>query len=202
MTGTGDNLKYIVHEAFLYCVAIFLKYERFDVVEYMVKQRYYIAIDEEHGRDAVRSFGVFQNNLVSLNRRSTRLRLNRLSLHADIIKERSANAVVTFNQLMQADFLLYITDSIYALLENRRNEWWPETLVFKTFPGGSFEIFIRSESSSYFDKIRSILGIKSKTDLAGLIKAWGNGQTHIPKWDFDCINPTELMNYKNLAIRP
>ncbi len=195
-----DNLKFIVQEEFLYCVAIFLKCERFDVVEHLLKQRYYILIDD-YGQNTMRSFGIFRNYLKSLTYRNSRLDLRRHSVHADMIKERCVNAVVTFDQLMQADFLLYLTEALDALKEGRRQEWWPETLVFKSSYGGVFEIFLRSESTEYFSKVAPVLGISSKADLSHLPQALQEEKIDIPKWQFDKISPLKLMNFEKLATR-
>jgi TIR domain len=196
-----DNLKFIIQEEFLYCVAIFLKHERFDVVEYLLKQSYYIALDDNCVQNTMRSFGVFRNYLESLNHRKSRLDLRRHSVHADMIKERCVSAVITFEQLMQADFLLYLTEALAALKEGRPQEWWPETLVFKSSYGGVFEIFLRSESSEYFSKVAPLLGISSKADLSQLPQALQEEKIYIPKWQFDEISPLELMNFEKLATR-
>src|SRR5208283_5991224 len=37
-----DNFRFLIEELFLYCVASFLKYERFDGLAYLLRQRYYL----------------------------------------------------------------------------------------------------------------------------------------------------------------
>ena len=54
-----DNLKYIVQELFLYCAASLIKSQKFEVLAILLQQRYFVARDEEYGRNAMRSFGVF-----------------------------------------------------------------------------------------------------------------------------------------------
>ncbi|MCD6347326.1 MAG: TIR domain-containing protein [Bacteroidales bacterium] len=196
-----DNLKFIIQESFILCVAIFLKYERFDFVGYLVKQRYYIEKGDDYDSSVMESFGVFRNYLESLQHRNARLNLRRLSLHADIIKERCTDSGVSFNYIMQADFLLYLTESMQALMEERYQKWWPETLVFKTFHGGAFEIFLRSESAEFFKRVASILGISSKDELDPLVEGLSTNAVYTPKWDFERISPLNLMNYKNLCSR-
>jgi hypothetical protein len=118
-----------------------------------------------------------------------------------MIKERCINAVVTFDQLMQADFLLYLNEALAGLREGRQQEWWPDTLVFKCSYGGVFEIFLRSESSEYFSKIAPVLGISSKEDLSQLPQALQEEKIYTPKWQFDEISPLKLMNFEKLATR-
>lgn len=196
-----DNLKFIVQECFILCIAICIKYERFDVIEHLLKQRYYIVKDDSHGQSIMESFGVFRNDLRSLKNRSDRLNLQRFSLHADLIKERCTDSGISFNYIMQADFLLYLAEAIQGLKEGCRQMWWPETLVFKSCHGGAFEIFLRSESTEYFNRIAPMLDVKFKSELEPLVEALKNGAVHIPKWGFDRIAPLELMNYEKLCSR-
>lgn len=196
-----DNLKFIAQESFLICIGTSLKYERHDLVGNLLKQQYYVEKDEGSGTSKMRSYGIFRNNLESLNHRNNRLKLRRLSVHADLLKERCTDSGLSFNHLMQADFLLYLTEAIQSLKEDRRQEWWPETLVFKSFHGGTFEMFLRAESTDYFNKIAPTLGIKSKSELEILVDAIKGQKIYVPKWDFDRLNPLELMNYEKLCNR-
>lgn len=196
-----DNLKFIIQETFLICIGILIKYERYDLAGHLIKQRYYAEHDGS-GQNKMQSYGVFWNNLESLNHRNTRLNLGRLSVHADMLKNRCTDSGLSFNDLMQADFILYISETLQSLRENRRQEWWPETLVFKAFRGGTFEIFLRGESTEYFKKIAPLLGINDKSEIHVLVGAINNKNIYIPKWGYDSINPLELMNYEKLCSRP
>jgi len=72
---------------------------------------------------------------------------------------------------MQADFLLYLAEAMQGLKEGRRQAWWLETLVFKSFHGGTFEIFLRSESAEYFNHIAPMLDVKFKAELEPFVEA-------------------------------
>lgn len=196
-----DNLQFIVQESFLLCITVFLKYERFDVVEHLLSQRYFMEKNPNTGQSKMHSYGVFRNYLESFKHRNSRLSLRRLSLHADLIKERCSDSGISFEKVMQADFILYLVEAINGVREDRRQEWWPETLVFKSFHGGTFEVFLRAESKEYFDKLIGILGIKTKADLNVFVEGIQNKTIYVPKWDFDRISPLELMNYEQLCSR-
>lgn len=198
-----DNLKFIIQESFVVCISVFLKHERYDIVEYLIKNRYYSENDKDYGQSKMRSFGVFRSSLESLKHRNTRLKLNRLSVHADLMKERCTDSGLSFNQIMQADFLLYLAGALQGLKEKRRLVWLPETLVFKSlhFHGGTFELFLRAESTEYFNRLAPILGVKSKSDLEPFSEALKNNTIYIPQWDYDEIAPLELMNLENLCSR-
>ena len=196
-----DNLKFIVQECFILAVAIFLKHERYDIAEYLLTNQYYIEKDETYGRSSLVTFAVFRNYLESLNYRNERLELRRLSLHADLLKERCTESGLHFKQIMQADFLLYLAEAIQGVKEDCQQAWWPETLVFKPFHGGTFEIFLRSESTEYFKRVAPTLGIKTKAELEPFIEGLKTGSVYTPKWEYDRISPLELMNYEKLCSR-
>ena len=196
-----DNLKFIVHESFLLCITIFLKYERFDVVEYLLTQRYFVENDPNTGNSKMHSYGVFRNPLESLIHRDKRLNLKTPSLHADLIKERCSDSGISFEQVMQADFILYLADAIDKIRNSEKQKWWPVTLVFKPEYSGAFEIFLRAESKKYCDKLFVILDIKSKVELNIFIEGIGNEKISVPKWGFDKMKPLELMNFEQLCSR-
>lgn len=195
-----DNFKFIIQESFILCIAIFLKHERFDIVSYLLNQRYYM--DNNYSHNAMSSFGVFRNYLESLNHRNNRLQLQRLSVHADMMKERCSDSGLAFNYIMQADFMLYLAEAMHGLKGERRQEWWPESLLYKSFrSGGGFEIFLRAESMDYFNRLAPILGVKNKAGLEPLINGINDNTIYTPKWGFERISPIELMNYEKLCSR-
>ena len=64
---------------------------------------------------------------------------------------------------------------------------------------GAFEMFLRSESTTYFDKVKPILAVNDKTGFDPLIKGIQDKTVYVPKWGFDSMNPLALMNYENLC---
>ena len=96
---------------------------------------------------------------------------------------------------------MFLADAIQGLKEGRRKAWSPEILVFKSFYGGTFELFLRSESTEYFNRIAPTLDIKSKAELEPFVKVLKTEAVYIPRWELDSISPLELMNYKNLCSR-
>jgi hypothetical protein len=122
-----DNLKFIVHELFLYLMAILLRYERFEFAAHMMRQPYYLRKAGHRGNSAVVSFTEFRQHLSSLQHRNTRINANRLSLHADLLEKRSHASGVDMQHLMQADFLLFVRGALDTLNGTGEEEWWPET---------------------------------------------------------------------------
>lgn len=197
-----DNFKFIFQELFLYCIAAFLKNERFSAVNYFLKHRYYIEKHSDYGRNVMQGFYIFRDRLKSLSYRNERLKLRRLSLHADLLHQRCIAVGIDINQLMQADFVLFLRDSIDALKEGRNQIWWPDTLLYKAHRVGTFEIFSRSESLEYFNELKIVFDIDNKDELNTILKAFNEKKLRIPSWQGDWIYPNELMGFDNLATRP
>ena len=152
-----DNFKFIIHELFLYSLACFTRYEKFEAAAVLMSDEYYLPDGFDNSDLVMVPFYVFRRYLESLNMRNKRLSLNRLSLHADLLHQRSVNSGIQFQSLMQADLLLFLRDHL-----NRPDvftHWWPETLLYACFQPKPFEIFARAQSMSYFNKMKCLIGV-------------------------------------------
>ncbi len=195
-----DNYRFVVHELFLYALAIFLKYDRLDQANYLLQQQYYVPENSDYGRNDMVSFTVFREYLMSLENRNKRLGLRRLSIRADLLKERCAGTGIDFRHLLQADFVAFMRAEIEAKDEFSR--WWPETLLYIGNFNGPFEIFARSVSKTYFNKAKVLLAIETPKDLEPLLKSYKDETRGLPRWQFERINPASLLGYERLATRP
>jgi hypothetical protein len=195
-----DNYRFIVHELFLWVLAIFLKHERFEQASMLLREHYLLPGNAEQGGEVMVNYFIFQQHLNSLDRRNQRLNLRRLSIQADLIKDRCIGTGVDFRYLMQADFVAFMRGEIGSKIETSR--WWPETLVFLGYSSAPFEIFARSISSAFFNKMKILLGIDVAKDLESLFALYRDGSRRLPKWGFNGLNPAVLLNYTNLAAAP
>ena len=192
-----DNYKFIVHELFLYALAIMIKYERFNNADMLLHKQYYLPHNIESGRNAIGNFTEIRQYMKSLEIRNARLNLRRLSLRADLLKERCAGSGLDFRYLLQADFVAFMRAAIES--QDTYSRWWPETLLYAGRYNSSFEVFARASSKSYFEKAKVLLGIDSKEELAPLLESYRRGSRQLPRWDFTDFNPSSLLGYDNLA---
>ncbi len=197
-----DNFKFIIHELFLYCIAAFVKHEAFEGVSYLTNYRYYVPRHFDPVGRSMRSYEVFRSQLQSLEYRNSSRKLNRLSLHADLLQQRCVSIGVTFNQLMQADLLLFLRDCIDAMTSNSYQAWWPESLLYVANRERPFEIFARAESKEYFQSIKRCLGVEKREEYLPVFAAFKEGKLRIPSWHFRHVNVSSLMGYDSLATRP
>ena len=192
-----DNFKFLIHELFLYVVAILIKHERFQQANQLLSQQYYLPGNSDYGRDVMVNFIVFCQNMRSLAHRNQRLKLNRLSVRADILEQRSKGSGVEFRDLMQTDFVLFMR----AERDNKDSYsgWWPDTLVYVGRFHSAFEIFARSVSRTYFDRVKCLLAIDQVSDLSEQLEGYKADSRRLPRWQFDSFSPSVLLGFEQLC---
>jgi len=203
-TWDFDNFRFIIHELFLYAVAIFLKYDCFDAVAYLLNHRYYWK--SIYTGDRMIPFINFHKAVDSLKYRNDRLKLQRVSIGADLLEQRCRMSNIPFSSIMQADFTLYMRGCFEILRypeEARAWAWWPETIIYSERQYGPFEIFVRAESKEYFNRIKCLFSIEKKEDFEQVFQAYKDKKLHIPQWGFfNFVDPSSLLGYAQMAKRP
>jgi len=200
-----DNFRFVIHEMFLYALGFLLKHERFDVVLQLMSEGYYVGDALDDAREPMQTFGIFHQYLESLAFRNKRLALNRLSIRADMLEQRSHASGLPLFGLMQADFILFFFDSITSFKEKTRARWWPQTLLYYREHAPPFEIFARAESLRYFQKISPLMAVKSKSELGEAFKLFGvqNAPLTLPSWDvFYSLSLEGATNFQKLITKP
>lgn len=197
---TFDNFKYFAHELFLHSGATLISEGRFEIFNVLVERQYYLKSRAERGVDPMRSFTEFRPYLKLLDHRNKALQLNRISLHADMLKQRVAGSGIDFVDLMQVDFILFLREALAQT--GAYSNWWPETLVYVGYGDRTFEIFDRARSTKYFEKIRPLLGGATKKDLEVLLEKYNSNPSSLPRWDGSRVNPAILMAFEKLCTIP
>ena len=195
-----DNFKFIVHELFLYAIAILVKYERFEQANILLTQQYFMSGNSDYGSNVMVRYNVIRNFMQSLDIRNQRLKLHRLSLRADFLKQRSRTSGVEFRFLMQADFILFMRAEVDK--GDAFDLWWPETLLYLGRHHGAFEIFARSISKKYFDKVKCLINVEAPNDLNELLELYQKDPRELPRWDFESFSPSSLLAKDQLATKP
>jgi hypothetical protein len=198
-----DNLKFIVHELFLYAISALLKNERFDGFRELTEQEYFFPRGYSEIDSGMIPFIFFGHYLKSLDRRNQRLNLRRASLHSDLLNKRSTIPPLAPDDLMQADFTLFLKGELHRTPDQWIKErWYPETLLYAGRHHQPFEIFARAQSCTYFNRLKLALGIENTDPLIKLREEYNKETLSLPRWGFERINPSVLMNLDNLATKP
>lgn len=196
-----DNFRFIIHELLLYAVAIYLKYEKFDDANYLLQTQYYLSTNSDLGKDVMVGYQAFQKYIPSLQARSDRLKLRRISLHADLLKERSQGTGIDFGGIMQVDFIAFLRNELEH--NSWKSRWWPTTLLYIGHTNAPFQIFARSSSKSYFDQTKILLTINTPTELSQILQDYKENKRQLPHWDYSYgFSPAVLLGYEQLATRP
>jgi hypothetical protein len=156
-----DGYKFIVYELFLYTIAVLVKRKQFEIAAALLKRSYYVVIGDS-GTKEFCSFCAFQNPVGVLDDVRGR-RLNRTSGTADLLKERADSGLVSFEDVMQADFVLFLR-SLVASQQGRSGIWFPSSAVYAGH-GRAFPVFAKAESAHYFEVVKILLGVSGKDEL-------------------------------------
>ena len=192
-----DNFKFIVHELFLYAVALLLRGEHIESATYLLSQPYYVSAKNAGGSNKTKNYTVLREYLRSLETRKRRLGLERLSLRADLLEQRSKTSGIQFEHLMQADFVCFLRAELTS--SDHYSEWWPETLVYVTHQHNAFELFARSASKAYLIRTLKLLGVTDISAISSKLSEYASNPQSIPRWDWDSINVSSLLGFEQLG---
>ncbi len=96
--------------------------------------------------------------------RMRRLRQSRLSVAADFHNERVDQAFLTFDDIMQADFLLCVRGLLHH--PKALTRWFPRTLAYaEKYQKTGFDLFFSAQSKKKFQPVCVVLNVRNKNDL-------------------------------------
>ena len=96
--GWSDIYRFFALEAVLVSAATLLRYERWEMLGYLLRYPYLVRTD--HSGVRTENVCVFDAHIVSIDEhRNSRLRTNRISFTADMLKERCSQDRVSFNEI-------------------------------------------------------------------------------------------------------
>lgn len=194
-----DNYRFIIHELFLFSVAIYLRQERFFEIAALLDPPYYVA-EPSNSQSSLVYFPTFRRPVRSLTHRNKRLGLRRLSVQADLLRQRCTGLPIDFRHVMQADLLLFLNADLRSTLATDR--WWPETLVYASQQYLPFEVFARARSRGFLERFKSALGRNDLVQLRALVESYQRGDLPLPRWEFDSFSPVTLTGLADLGTLP
>jgi hypothetical protein len=188
-TTDFDNFRLICRELFLLTNTLALKLQRFDLAHALLNREYYLPVISG---GTMYSYGVLARPVESMDYRRQRLQSRRANLVADLLLDRTDGAPLSREDVMQADFFLYLKSDL-----KNDHRWHPATHVFAGGMHRPFEIFARAGSKSYWDQLAPLLGVdgleKFKVLMAGK-RDYGD--------DFNTSSFALLTNVEELGTRP
>ena len=135
--GWTDIYSFVALESLLMLTAALLRHERWVLLRQLLRRTYIVRTD--HNGPEAASYVVFDRWLKSIDEhRNSRLKLNRVSLSADMLKERCSPERTPFAELMQADVFLGLDAALHVGDQGDEYQvrfWAPRTAVY--YPNSS-----------------------------------------------------------------
>jgi hypothetical protein len=139
------------------------------------------------------TYTAFRSHLESLESRNINLKLNRLSLHADLLSEHHEHSVVSFPSFLEADLTLYVRG-----LLSPKCRWYPVSAVFLGRSSGALPTYVRATSARFYDRLKPLLlNLDASTLRTNLVAALA--QTKGLRFDYQEVSVEQLLNLPNLA---
>jgi hypothetical protein len=176
-----DHYRFFIRELFLYTVAIFVQNRKYHELNLLTEYHY---LPRTSRRSEPESFSIFDQYIRSLDEmRKRRLNLNRISMVADLVKDRADRPNIRFEDLIEADVLL----ALKQILKSSgpfSARWFPRTGVFAERSLRPLTLFARLDSEHGLEPIRILFGIKSANELLAKLEQAYERQD-LATWRFD-----------------
>ena len=175
----NDNFRYFLYDIFLSFTALMIKHEKFDVLRDLVTCKFCIEENTYTQQVSYQTILRFRKYNYTLNRYKGE-NSNRASAVADMMVKNST--VISSNELIKADLLLYYLSLIHGIKEDYTEYWYPELNVYNHF----IEIMPRLASKRYFEKAKILFGVNSVDDYRKMLDSveepqFGDSFTRIPQ---------------------
>jgi len=128
-----DFYKFIGHEFFVTFISLLIRENRWELIADVLEEEIYLD-NRERGQAGMVSFPYISKRVGLLGRRNERLKLRRISVHADILKERHSGEVlgelVPMQQFMCADYFLFLRAEFEKPDQHGRPTWNAWSTIF------------------------------------------------------------------------
>jgi hypothetical protein len=172
-----DYYKFLGHELFVTFFAMLIREERWETVADLLGQGIFVANAAAYRAD-VMQFDEISQYIWLFEHRSSRLGLNRTSLHADILKERHSEGdlakLIPLGQFMESDYFLALR-SVAQGGDDPFNYWHPWSVLYMPPSGPRF--ILEAKARKYAERLLGPLGVK---DIDGLRRVVGKLTDHLP----------------------
>ena len=188
-----DGYKFLVYEMFVSLVAALIKYDNWEIMGQILADDLFL---EKRYDSKYVPFVRICAYVASLNDfRNQRLNLRRISVMADLLKERfeksELSELLEHREFMEADYFLFVrTVSHEENFEYSYNVWYPRSCVYLK---GAPSYITRSESKRYLEKILKATGFQKPEEFvehlttghSAYIKSFHNSWANDPLEYFD-----------------
>ncbi|ENW50473.1 toll/interleukin-1 receptor domain-containing protein [Acinetobacter baumannii] len=193
----------IIYQLFLTTLAIFLKNEELTAIEDILDEIYIYSPKhlKVHSRDRSTTFEIFAPN-ESYNYLKG-IYKDKIEPISELLKLNLDNEIVTFDDLVDIDLILYIKSAAITIFESKRHiMWWPHLALNKGWRPQPLTIFIKAEKKSKFDELVKLFKCEDLSFIETIYHrqkdgVWGD--VYIPHWKSGAgLQLKDLTNYNVL----
>lgn len=183
----ADHLWFFARETWLYAIAILIEEQKWTAAKMLLETTLCAVYNQKFGPVG---YHVIERYSACLEEDANKKKNpRRVSVVADLIKERADDRDISFELLMQADYILCLR---CILAHDRSKRWWPRTLVFAQ---DAFPIFVRWRASQMLPGIIALLAVPDREAIyKGLQQAGSEvlSRYKFDIWDIDFIGLADL----------
>lgn len=159
--GMWDHINFSTYEIFLYTITILRTHNQHKAIKDLLHSNFF-GLKRRHG-EKYSDFVGFDKYLPSLEIRKSTLKLNRISLHADLIVDRAEKTKFKASSIVQTDIYL----AFYSEIKNSYSTvgfWFPRLYIFESYFSIG-DLFERLISKRYFNQFLIETGLENKQEL-------------------------------------
>ncbi|MGB5946210.1 SEFIR domain-containing protein [Paenisporosarcina sp.] len=156
-----DQHKFLITELFLYTISLLLKSKNYSLASQVLNADFYV--ESAYNSERTLNYTDFRFYLKSLDIRKQRLNLNRLSIHADLIKERFYKRYG--NELVITDLILHFISKLTTNDATKwRKNWFPTSYIYHG-ERKPIKLINRLKSESHFLNVKILLNVETVEEL-------------------------------------
>lgn len=185
-----DNYKFLLYELFLYFITMLFNLKKYEEASFFIHSQYFFNSNSgELSNLGIEGFNSYIRSLDEI--RNKRLNLRRISVTADLIKQRADRPNIKFDKIIETDLVLYYLTN----LEGNRFAWFPRCSVYNPRFWGRIELFEKMISLQHFNRIKVLFQVEDidsfkKKYQNYLIRIEEGSQRHYVSFDYE-IPPLE-----------
>jgi TIR domain len=183
-----DNYKFFIYELTLNFLAVLLSLMKYEEFAYFVGSPYFYR-HPISGELESKGIEILNRYVLSLDKvRNARLRLQRVSVTADLIKSHSTRRDLNFEAIQQVDLILHYVTELCGLGQS----WFPRTSVYSTRGSGT-ELLDRMVSLQHFERIKGIFQVNTVDELKVMVAKYvelSRNRRGYAEWEYN-IRPLE-----------
>ena len=163
--NTFDNFRFFGQDLFVSSIAILLRHEKYVTVADLIYGPYFPKNKFGGGTTEAENCEFLNHYIVVLDQdRNSRLKLNRISLTADILKEK-VSQFLKFEEFVLAEAIIFNATLLNTASKGFGRDWWyPRTSVYFSYEINS-GFFKKMKSKKHFDKVKILFRATSKSDI-------------------------------------